>query len=245
MRTLAVILFAGTLAFGQASPGPLTSSSPTRDPVAVTLAGQAVASAAGSMAISDITLQGTVTYTAGSDTETGTATLEATSRDESLVTLNLSGGSRQWVRQGPAGAWTGPDGQPHAMAIHNCWADAAWFFPALSMEAALGNPTVGLSYGGSGMWQGASVQHVQWSNVPPGQSAQTAAAVQQLSATDVYLDASSLLPLALDFNVHPDEDAGQNLPVEIRFSDYQVVSGVAFHTTSRKFFKGAYCWTLR
>ena len=224
MRAFVVLLFASLFACLPASPVPI------QNPAAVMLVNQAVAAAVGRNPISDITLAGTVTYTAGSDIETGTATLEATARDESLVTLSLPGGERQWIRQGPAGVWTGPEGQPgqvHAMATHNCWVDAAWFFPAFSLEGALSNPAAGLSSSGAGSWQGVSVQQAQWSGAPPsGQTAEINAAIQQLSATAISLDASSLLPLALDFNLHPDNDAGQNLPVEIRFSDYRLVSGV-------------------
>ncbi|MGH9375611.1 MAG: hypothetical protein ACRD1J_05540 [Terriglobia bacterium] len=241
MRTFAVILFAlfaCTLAFGQASPSPPTTSGLVQEPAAVALVNQAVASAAGAVPVHDITLEGTATYTSGSDIETGTATLEATSRDESLISINLSDGSREWIRQGPAGVWIGPDGQAHAMAIHNCWMDAAWFFPALSLEAASGNPAVGLSSAGPGTWQGASVERLQWSTVPPGQPAKVASAIQSLAATEISLDASSLLPVAIDFNLHPDEDAGRNLPVEIRFSDYRIVSGVRMPFHIQKYLQG-------
>lgn len=80
------------------------------DPTAVALASRALQSLAGGTALSDITLQANATYVAGSDEETGMATLVARGNAQSLVTLNLTGGQRQEVRNGVAGYWTGPDG---------------------------------------------------------------------------------------------------------------------------------------
>ena len=96
---------------------------------------------AGSTALTDITIQATASYVAGSDEETGTATLVARGNAESLITLNLSGGQRQEIRQGIQGAWVGTDGVAHAMATHNCFIDAEWYFPALSLAALASDPT--------------------------------------------------------------------------------------------------------
>ena len=44
---------------------------------------------------------------------------------------------------------------------------------------------------------------------------------------DFYLDASTLLPVAIAFNAHPDNNALANLPIEVDFSNYQSINGVA------------------
>jgi hypothetical protein len=114
-------------------------------------------------------------------------------------------------------------GQTHLMAQHNLMTDAAWFFPALS---AMFGPNVSLSYVGAETLDGISVQHIRFwqsfSGEPPG----VAALLQQLSTTDVYLDASSLLPVVVRFAVHPDDDANVSIPLEIRYSAYEKVAGV-------------------
>jgi len=43
---------------------------------------------------------------------------------------------------------------------------------------------------------------------------------------DLFLDSLTLLPAALAFNIHPDNDMGLDIRVEIRFSEYRAVSGV-------------------
>jgi hypothetical protein len=74
--------------------------------------------------------------------------------------------------------------------------------------------------------------------VAPGQAPQVAATIQSLSAEDVYLDASSYLPLFLDFNTHPDDDLGRNIPVDIAFGAYQHIGGVTVPTRLQKFLNG-------
>ena len=53
----------------------------------------------------------------------------------------------------------------------------------------------------------------------------------RLSTVDVYLDASSSLPVALDFKGHSDKDMNTDVPIEVRYSDYRQVNGVSvpFH----------------
>jgi len=112
------------------------------------------------------------------------------------------------------------------MALHNCWTDTGWFFPALSFEAALNDPQVAIVYVGLESREGLSVQHVQFSRLVPGQSPNATALIQQLSTLDAYLDAASYLPVAFNFNVHPDDDFNLNIPIEIQFSDYRLLNGV-------------------
>ena len=55
--------------------------------------------------------------------------------------------------------------------------------------------------------------------------------MQHLTQTEIYLDASTLLPAAVDLNIHPDNNALLDIPIEIRFSDYRPVNGaqIPFH----------------
>jgi hypothetical protein len=46
-----------------------------------------------------------------------------------------------------------------------------------------------------------------------------------MSQVDIFLDASTLLPAAIAFSLHPDDNALLDIPLEIRFSDYRPVSG--------------------
>src|SRR2546430_6247283 len=52
-----------------------------------------------------------------------------------------------------------------------------------------------------------------------------------LTQVDFFLDSTTLLPVAVTFNIHPDDNAMLDIPVEIRFSDYRPVNGpyIPFH----------------
>lgn len=108
------------------------------------------------------------------------------------------------------------------MANHNCVTDAAWFFPGFSVLSQLSNPNLVATYVGQETKNGVAVQHLHFVV----QSADPTGFSQQLSAEDIYLDASSNLPTALTFGVHPDNNAATDIPVEVDFSNYQVVNGV-------------------
>jgi hypothetical protein len=50
--------------------------------------------------------------------------------------------------------------------------------------------------------------------------------MQHLSQVEVYLDASTALPVSISFNTHPANNAGRDILVEITLSDYRLVNGV-------------------
>src|SRR6266851_2796473 len=77
---------------------------------------QALAALNANTPTSDVTLSGSAHYIAGSDDETGTATLKAIA-GASRIDLNLSSGPRTEIQGSsggcPAGTWSGPDGVAH------------------------------------------------------------------------------------------------------------------------------------
>jgi len=210
----------------------------TRDPQAVVVVTQSLAALTGTTALSDITLQGNASYTAGSDEETGTVTLLASGNLLSNSSLSLISGPRVEIRNGAAGVWSGFDGVQYAMALHNCWPDAGWFYPGLSFAALATDTGLGLAYVGPETKNGFSVIHIQLFRVVSNAPQDFTAAVQTLSTEDLYVDASSALPLFLDYNVHPDSDYNHSIPVEIAFSGYQQMGGVSVPARVQKFFNG-------
>ena len=76
------------------------------------------------------------------------------------------------------------------------------------------------------------------SRIAPGQTARMTAEIQGLSVVDLYVDPNSMLPLALAFKTHPDDDFNLNIPVEIRFGDYRNVNGVLAPFRIQKLLQG-------
>jgi hypothetical protein len=212
-----------------------TISSTQSSPQALTLLQQSLAALVGGQSITDITLSGSARRIAGSDDETGTATLKAISGDASRVDLSLPSGRRNETLNStntpPTGSWSGPDGVSHPIANHNLLTDSAWFFPAFGIANRLSATGFVATYVGQETHNGLPVQHVSvlqtasFTNPPGGPT------FQHLTQVDFFLDSTTFLPAAIAFNIHPDNNALLDLLVEIRFSDYRVVNGaeVPFH----------------
>jgi hypothetical protein len=225
------------------------STTATQNPQAVALATNSIAVLSGSVQIADITLSGTATRIAGSDVGTGTVTLRAFGTLDSRMDLSLSSGTFSEIRNAangtPQGSWLAPNGSVGNMAMHNCFTDAAWFFPALTVLSQTSNPNLSITYVGLETKNGTSVQHLTFAAVSTVQATAAAglrgpvASLFTLSSTDVYLNSSSLLPVAFVFSTHPDNDALTNIPVEIDFSNYQAVNGVQIPFNIQKFLNGS------
>jgi len=209
--------------------GPALAQQPVSPPIsAQALLQQSLAAQLGNTQISDVTLTGTVRRIAGSDDDTGTATFKALHTGEARIELNLPGGtSTEIVANSPSGLrgeWSGPDRKPHEIANHNLCTDSAWFFPALTLSRALLSPHPSLTYVGEETRNDQAVLHLIVSQQFPGMPSEAAATFQRLSQMDLFLDPSTHLPVALAFNIHPDNNLLLDIPVEIRFSDYRPIS---------------------
>jgi len=206
-----------------------SAQSLTSDPQALALVAKSVAAMTGGQPLSGVTLNATAIWTSGSDNFSGPANLQATGTTDSRVDLTLKGFTRTEIRTTsggmPSGSWIGASAKAQPFAQHNCWTDAAWFFPALSSLTQNANPAFFFSYIGQEQRGALTVQHIRvFQHFPLNQNLPSP--VDRLSVSDVYLDPVSFLPLAVAFKVHPDRDANVDIPMEIRFANYQVVSGV-------------------
>jgi hypothetical protein len=191
------------------------------NPQALQYAAQAISALTGNTTVSDITINANATRTVGSDVGTGTATFYAKGQYESRIDMVLSTGNRSEILNGanqsagPQGEWIDSGGNPHLYSSFNCMTDASWFYPAFSSLAFTSNPNQVLSYVGAETLNGESVQHLQstWNG-------------SALTTMDFYLDASTYLPVAVNFNIHPDNDSSTNISVQVLFFNYQNVTGV-------------------
>jgi hypothetical protein len=252
MRAMAMVVLVCAFAVSvppvtaqQSTPAP---PPPVSDPQAVALMQRALVALTGGVPVSDATLTGTAQRIAGSDNETGTATAKAMPLGYSLLDLNLSSSTRSEIRNAsavplpgtlppdipatvaqtpqPVGAWSGNDGVLHAMVQHNLVTDATWFFPPFTLGNLMSSSNSVLSYVGQETHNGQPVLHISASQFFSTAPSQAAPLLQHLSQMDLYLNPTTLLPVALDFAVHPDNNAGLDIRVEIQFSNYQPVNEV-------------------
>jgi hypothetical protein len=229
---------------GQTLAGPPqtpTPQTPTASVQPSTLLQQSLAALVGNTTLSDVTLTGTARRIAGSDDETGSATLKAAANGSSRLDLSFASGNFTEVSNLfgaiPAGSWSGPDNVSHPLAFHNLIAETAWFSPNLAIARRLsptalplGNKFVA-TYVAHEMLNGQAVEHIAVSQSAPTAEPRGELTFAQLSQVDFYLDSTTLLPAAISFNVHPDNNALLDLPVQVLFSDYRSASGiqVPFH----------------
>src|SRR5208337_2046827 len=211
---------------------------PKSDPQAISFAFQSIAALTGGKPIHDVTLTGSVMWSGGAAPETGTATLLASGTSESRMSLTLPSGTRTEIRDAstgiPQGKWIAQSSASGLYSSQNCATDAVWFFPALGSLAA--GPNVVLTYVGQETRNGAAVQHIQ-SYVYQPKPSHVNPSPQQLSTVDFYLDAATFLPVAISFDAHPD-NASTNLPVEVDFSNYQVLNGIVIPTHIQRSLQG-------
>jgi len=230
MKPLAIL---AALCFVFPNPSVARQSSaapPSSSTQAATLLAQSLAAMVSTGTLTDVTLSGTVRRIAGSDDESGTAVLKAIAAGASSVNLSLPSGTRSEILNcsglSPAGVWSGPDGVSHAIAFHNLVTGPTWFFPAFIIAQGLSSSGYVANYVGPETNNGQAVQHVSLSqpsllaDIPGGHSS------AHLTQIDLFLDSNTLLPAAVTFNIHPDNNALVDIPVEIHFSNYQAVNGV-------------------
>ena len=215
-------------------PGTINSQqTPTASTQPSTILAQSLAAMGGASNVSDITLTGTVERIVGSDDETGSASYKAIAT-ANRMDLSLSSGTRTEIRaigaNGPGGNWIGPDGVVHEISHHNLLTDAGWF-PVFTLNNLVSASDGVLTYIGPDTKNGISVIHIQFSLQQPNLTGSAGTIRQHLTQVDFYVDASSFLPVVLDFSTHPDGNALIDIAVEFQFSDYRTVgsSKIPFH----------------
>lgn len=208
----------------------------------VTWAMQAMLALTGGNPVNSVTESGSVTRTLGGDQEAGSITLQSSGIMTNQISISTSVGTRSetrtWQNNYPAGSWTGLDGTHHPMRLHNCWSDAVWFFPALSLLADYADPNLVFTDLGPQQYQGGTVERIQVYRTASGLSPEELRRLARLSTVYYYLDSQTALPVAIAFNTHADSDLNVDIPVMIVFSNYQSIGGIQVPFQIVKSFNG-------
>jgi hypothetical protein len=214
---------------------PVAQQPSAADTQATVLLQRAFAALTGSQSLSDVTLSGTARRIAGSDDETGTAVFKAVVSCAARTDLSFSSGPRSEVRDLsaviPAGAWSGPDGISHTIPFHNLLSEPTWFFPAFAIARRLSASGYVATYVGQETRNSQTVEHISVSQTSLFQAAPDGISFERLTQVDLFLDSTTMLPASMSFNIHPDNNLLIDIPIEVRFSEYRLVSGaqVPFH----------------
>lgn len=212
----------------------------TSDSLASTLVAQAKMVLQPGVAVSDVTLTGSALWIRGSERDTGVVTMKVKGADKSRVDLVLASRTVAEIRTNSISdpqCWSvQPNAAFQALAVHNCWTDAAWFFPALTSLVA--SPNAAITYLGKETRNGIVVDHLRSQRYVSDQKPRIVTLIAKLSAVEYYLDASSLLPVAMEYKTHPTDDLNTDIAVEVRFADYRSVNGVMIPFRVQTFING-------
>jgi hypothetical protein len=242
MQRIYLALFTSFFLILQSSPGtqqaPGASVTATQ---AATLLTQAAKALTGSAVVTDVTLTGTAEWFAGSDDETGNAIYRGIAGSYRLDMTFRNGTRSEMVSPVsgvPTGSWIGLDGTSNPIANHNLMADSGWF-PIFTLGNGLSSANTVSTYVGQETRNGVPLLHISSSQVFPNLSGSAASLMQHLTQVDIYLDPSTLLPNVYVYNSHPDNNALLDIPTEIRYSDYQTISGTQIPLHVQKFVNGS------
>jgi len=214
---------------------------PASDPTALSYAAKSLAAMSGGNSVADMTLSGTVnTWMAGSTVDTGTVTLKLKGYGETRLDMQLAtSGTVSQIRDASTGVAQGEsisNGTGTQYSYQNCVTDAAWFDPLFSAMTVAPNSGIVLSYIGQETLGGEPVQHLQsyyWqSGLDPASEAQ----LQTNSTVDYYLDATTFLPAAENFNMFAGN--GTAIQVQVLFLSYQNMSGVTSSQHIQEYING-------
>lgn len=206
-----------------------------------TTATQFIASAAslvdGATSVSNIEIDGTVTRTSGSLNESGTIRMQADTTGRMRIDSTLDSNVREEYYSGfteaPACIWADKSGQ-HPMAQHNCHLGGIFFAPLLLATSYESGTGFKLSLSSDDQGNGVVTLSKVLANATP----DAASLVQNATKAQLVFDKTTFLPSAYRYAIHPDNDAQVNIPVEIRFSNYQISNGIKFPFHIQRFVNG-------
>lgn len=256
LRLASMFCFLSLRAAAQQIGTPIPNPPPLPQPnaQAAPLIQQSLAALTGGSPVTDVTMSGTYTITDASGTRNGTITMTATASGQGQLTITLPSGTYSEVRSISGGSAimseTGSDGVQHTITTQTALSpNPAWFCPTLVLASA-SSPNYLSSYLGQETMNGSAVQHLALWWLPGTGSSAAASNVarfwQQATQHEIYLDASSLLPVAMNYSLQPYNPNNPNQPIipyrgssavrvtQVQFSNYQLVQGrpVAFHIHS-------------
>jgi hypothetical protein len=242
MHLRASILFCCTAVLLPLALSSLAQSTAPNSTAILSQAGQAFSAG---KPVASVEMTGTAQWLAGPTKDTGPVKLTAKTTGENSAEFDLSNGTRIETQSAAASdrtcSWSGKDGVSHDVVSSNCWTATIWFLPHLALQST-GLPTaLGVQYAGvvAGATQSSPHIHHQLT-IAPGKTKQSVTAqIQTWSKTDLSLDSATLLPSVLKYTIHPDNNSSVDVPVEVRYTKYQNVSGAELPMHIERYVNGS------
>jgi hypothetical protein len=188
---------------------------------------------------SDSVAMGNITVVAGSQTSTGTIRILTRGTDQTSEQIILPQ-STQTVTYSNGMAAEMNDGKTLNLSAELMTASQSSCFPLPFLAGALNNSDEALSLVGQETLDGRQVQHLHLSNTFASKPALQPLA--EFTTMDLWIDATSNLPVRISTVLRNGRGSAPRIPLDVYFSNYQTISGVAYPFTIQKSLNGT-PWT--
>jgi hypothetical protein len=242
--SLGIMLSLTSVVEGQQSSTPPT---PTRDPQALTILGQALSAGGGLQAIAaiqDFTGNGNITYFWTDQPVQGSVTVRALGVSNFRLDQNLPSGTQSWVASEAGGSEKKADGTIFDLVWANQVKRLSLTWPVALVAAAANNASIQVTYNGQTSYQGRSVYDVRIQQILPSIVDPNGSSSAQ-TAQDFFIDCSTYSILGLRDQLYGQSSRQQPQAHEIQFSNYQTQNGVQIPFTVTEFITGQETWTLQ
>ena len=195
-----------------------------RDPQATALLQSAVRSMSGN-APTDSVATGNVVVVAGSLTTSGTIRILTRGTDETSEQFSLSQSTDTTVySRGAANATT--YGKTESLSLERTASSLSAAFPLPYLVSAIANPDEAIQYVGLETLGQAQVRHIRtWNTYKSNPSLQF---LSDFTITDIWLDASTNLPLTISFTRRDGSGSQPKIPIAFSYSDFRSASVVLY-----------------
>ncbi len=221
-----VLLFSIFAAIPTALLAQQTAQTIQRDPRALSVLQQSLAAmSVGGQLVTSVLLSGQVIQQRATDETQGQITLKFAGPDRFRQEVQLGTDSTTEIVNGSRAVEL-RDGQSKKWPYHSVLSQPLRYIPATSELATALSPLSRVLYLGQETLEGRPVHHVRVEKQFPGRPADKAAILNNLTAVEFWLDATTLLPLKRAQTVPSRETVTITFPVEFYYSDYRTVNGV-------------------
>ena len=202
---------------------------PQRDPQGVAILQQSFVAMGGavSRSVHTAVFSGRIAQQRGPATVQGTVIFKLADRDKWRMDSPFGAETQTHVVNGTKGREV-RDGQSRGLPYHTVLNHHMKFVPVFSELAEYANLSYTISYLGLEVLAGHNVHHIRIARVFPGRPQSTATMLSQLSAVDLFVDASSLLVVKRSQQVSSSIDSHTRVLVEQLYSDYRSADGILF-----------------
>jgi hypothetical protein len=207
-----------------------TTNAPQRDPLAVALLQKSV-SAMG-VPPSDSTATGNVTTVAGSLTQQGTVTILTRGTTETSIQFQMP--NNPWTIVFNAGqANKIESSQTTVYPLERSASSLCFYFPLPFLSGILNNADYSLQYIGQEVIGSSTANHIVVQNTF--NSSPTYQFLSPFTAADVWIDASSGLPVKIGMIRRDGGGSAPKISISFSYSNYQIVSGVSYPFTIQEY----------